>query len=152
MNENHPICKYFAIHELVCPHVYQKYGERAWQFMDPRLLDVLLWLREGIGEKITINDYEWNGNQTQSGIRCNMCNLVKSKTDKGIVYMSAHIRGSALDPHVHNRTVPEVWQWIRENIHSCPHNIRVEDTSDFDTDWLHIDVVDTGRKLYIFKP
>jgi hypothetical protein len=46
---NHRISKYFDIQELVCPHVYDKFGLYAWQFFDPRLLDVVLVIREKNG-------------------------------------------------------------------------------------------------------
>ena len=51
---NHRVSRYFDIRELVCPHVYDKFGLYAWQFFDPRLLDVLLAIREGIGKPIII--------------------------------------------------------------------------------------------------
>ena len=55
---NHRITRYFDIQELVCPHVYDKFGLYAWQFFDPRLLDVLLAIREGIEKPIIVNNWE----------------------------------------------------------------------------------------------
>lgn len=40
--------KYFNIKELVCPHVYDKFGERAWIFLDTMALRMLLVLRRDI--------------------------------------------------------------------------------------------------------
>lgn len=41
------IKRYFDISELVGKDCAKKYGELAWAFLDARLLEVLLWLREG---------------------------------------------------------------------------------------------------------
>ena len=31
-------CKYFKIQELVCPHVYEKYGDKSWEFFNEEFL------------------------------------------------------------------------------------------------------------------
>jgi heat shock protein HspQ len=40
----------------------------------------------------------------------------------------------------------EVRRWIHDNKDTLPHNIRLEK----DVPWVHIDVIDTGRKIYYF--
>jgi len=50
------IRKYFDTQEVVCKHVYDKFGDDAWKFFDPRLLETLLFIREGIGEPIYVNN------------------------------------------------------------------------------------------------
>jgi len=138
--------KYFKLHELVCKHIYDKYSEKAWQFLDPRLIITIDWIREYIDKPIYINNYYWNGNQTQSGIRCNICNLVKSKTDKGQVYMSAHIEGQAVDFSVKGMTAEAVRNWLV--VQELPYPIRLE----AGVTWVHLDVRNTGQKVYIFNP
>ena len=140
--------KYFELHELVCDHIYHKYGHTAWQFIDPRLKITIDWIREHIDRSVYINNYEWGGNQTQSGVRCNLCRLVKTKTDKNSVYMSAHITAQAVDFSVVGMTAQEVRDWLVEHQDELPYPIRLED----DVDWVHLDVRDTGVKIYIFKP
>ena len=47
---------YFNIRELVCPHVWNKFKENAWQFLSTELLSTLLTLRTVvIGEPIAVN-------------------------------------------------------------------------------------------------
>ena len=41
--------RYFDLREVVSKQVYQRYGKQAWQFFDPRLLEVVLWLRKRLG-------------------------------------------------------------------------------------------------------
>ena len=78
---------YFKIQELVCPHCYSKFGETSWQFISTELLSTLYILRTKIFNKpITINTWKAGGQFSQRGLRCNMCQLVKSKSS---IYLSA---------------------------------------------------------------
>jgi hypothetical protein len=63
---------YFKIEELVCPHVYDKFGLYAWRFFDPRLLDTLLVIREKIAKPIYVNNWDMGGDFSQRGFRCNI--------------------------------------------------------------------------------
>ena len=138
--------KHFKLHELVCDHIYAKYGEQAWQFIDPRLKITIDWIREKLDKPITINNYEWGGSDTQSGVRCNLCNLVKSKTDKGQVYMSAHCTANAADFSVEGMEAEEVRNWLVSQ--ELPYPIRLE----AGVDWVHLDCNDAGQKVYLFNP
>ena len=51
--------KYFKIYEFVSPEVYKIFGDKAWQFIDPRLVETMNFLREVFGRPITINDWWW---------------------------------------------------------------------------------------------
>lgn len=137
--------QYFELHELVCDHIYKKYGEQAWQFLDPRLIITIDWIRKQLDKPITINDYHWKGTDTQSGVRCNICNLVKKKTDKGIVYMSGHQEGQAVDFSVKGMTAEAVRNWLA--IQDLPYSIRLE----ADVNWIHLDVRDAGQKIFTFN-
>ena len=139
---------HFQLHELVCKHIYEKYGEQAWQFLDPRLIETIDWIRDTFNKPIEINNYEWNGDDKQSGLRCNLCHLVKSKTDKGIVYMSAHNEGQAVDFSVNGMSAGEVRRWLKQHEDHLPYPIRLEDG----VSWVHLDCRNTGQKVYIFKP
>ncbi len=140
--------QYFELHELVCKHIYDKYGNQAWQFLDPRLIITIDWVRKQLNKPITINDYKWGGNDTQSGVRCNLCSFVKSKTDKGIVYMSAHCTANAVDFSVEGMTAEEVRNWLVRNQEDLPYSIRLE----AGVNWVHLDCNDAGQKVYIFNP
>ena len=88
------IKNYFNIKELVCKHVYNKFGEMAWTFFDPRLLETICVIREKLGKPITVNTWHSGGSLTQRGLRCNVCQLVAEKTRLEKVYVSAHLQGS----------------------------------------------------------
>ena len=105
-------------------------------------------MREDLNKPITINNYQWGGHDTQSGLRCNLCDLVKSKTLKNIVYLSAHIRAQAADFSVKGMTASEVRVWLKQHEDRLPYPIRLEKG----VNWVHLDVIDTGVKVYIFNP
>lgn len=136
--------KYFGIHELVCRDVYKKFGEGAWMFLDTDLLHLILILRTEIFKSpMTVNNWAVKGSFSQRGLRCNRCELVKSKQAP---YLSAHILGKAIDCDVKGMTAEQARQMIKANIDKIPFNIRVEDR----VNWLHVDVYDGGKKLTMF--
>lgn len=125
---------YFAIHELVCPHVYNRFGESAWEFLDKDLLDVLLFIREHLNRPIYINNYKWGGDKSQRGLRCCICPLVKEKVALEKVYLSSHIFGKAVDFNVKGMTAEEVRIWIEKHKNELPSSIRIEK----DVNWVHL--------------
>ena len=146
---NHRVTRYFDIQELVCPHVYDKFGLYAWQFFDPRLLDVLLAIREGIGKPIIVNNWSNGGNFSQRGLRTNISPIVKEKTALEKLYVSAHLQGMGVDFNVQGMTTQEVHEWLKKNQILLPHPIRVEENTG---DWIHIDSRSDGfRAITWFK-
>ena len=141
--------EHFRIEELVCKHVFGKYGETAWQFLDPRLVLTLDWIREDLDKPIEINNYYWGGHDTQSGLRCNLCTFVKDKTDAGKLYLSAHLQGMAADFSIEGMTANTVRKWLKQHEDRLPYPIRLEDG----VNWVHIDVRSSNNeKVYIFNP
>ena len=135
---------YFALPELVGREVYAKYGDFAWAFLDPRLLDIILWLREGLNIPLVCNTSALQ----QRGLRTNLSPIVQEKTRAGKMYLSAHCLGKGVDLSSGKMSAEDMRKWIRKNIDSCPHPIRIEK----DVNWLHIDVmVATDDKLIEFK-
>ncbi len=121
---------YFDIDELVCDHTYAKWGENSWQFLDTNLLWCLLVIRREI---IKMPMYCNSRSQHQRGLRCNMCQMVKSKTS---VYLSSHIFGKALDLSCPTMKAEKMRELIKANAHKLPCPIRIEKG----VSWLHFDV------------
>ena len=122
---------YFDIDELVCDHTFKKWGQQAWQFLDTDYLHCLLVIRRDI-----IKRPMWcNGSQKkQRGLRCNRCDMVKSKTS---VYLSAHCLGKAGDFTITGLSAENARKLIKENAGLLPCNIRMEKG----VSWLHFDVL-----------
>ena len=135
---------YFDIDELVCNHTFAKWGQNAWQFLDTDFLHCLLVIRRDI-----IKRPMWcNGSQKkQRGLRCNRCDMVRSKST---VYLSAHCLGKAGDFSITGMTAEQARLKIKENAGLLPCNIRVEEG----VSWLHFDVLPQygiNEKVYGFR-
>lgn len=136
MTTRQQIEKRFALQELVCPHIYNRHGAKAWEMLDENLLKVLAFIREKLGKPIYINNWHKEGDYSQRGMRCNCCQLVKAKTAKGIPYISAHVLGKAVDFDVKGMDAQQVRDWIIANRQRLPHPVRLEDKKS----WVHLDV------------
>ena len=139
---------YFQVHELVCSHVYRKFGNKSLQFADPRLLEWLDWFRDLIDRPVIVNNYGTGGKYSQRGYRCNLCSLFKDKTFAGEMYLSAHTRFQAVDFNVNDMGDEEIRQWIDRHKDEMPCNIRIEKNT---VGWVHVDVAnDTYNKIIYF--
>jgi hypothetical protein len=123
--------KYFAINELVPPNVLAERGERAWAFMDDRILRGADWLREKFGPAV-INGRFGGKVFTESGLR-------DPFTTTGAKW-SQHKFGRALDLKFTRVTVQEVYDYIIRNPKEARENgiTTIEDIA-FTPTWLHID-------------
>lgn len=141
---------YFKIEELVDETVYNTYGESAWRFFDVRLLDTLLFIRLELNKSMTINNWKWGGQFSQRGLRTNISPLVKSKTG---LYLSAHLRGGAVDFDVKDMSAIEVREWLVSKSKQLPHKIRLENNmKGKPISWVHLDVDYEAKnpKVYLF--
>lgn len=140
--------QYFQLYELVCPEVYNKFGDRAWGFLDEKLLVTLDWIRRTLDRKITVNNWYNGGRFDERGLRCIQCKMVHDKCMQGQVYVSGHILGRAADFDVDGLEAGEVRVWLAANKDKLPYNIRLENH----VSWVHLDTEDTGKKIHIFTP
>jgi hypothetical protein len=135
---------FFKVSELVCPHTLKKWGEDSWQFLDTAYLaDLLVVRRDILKAPMTAN----TSKNTQRGLRCNRCNMVRMKTS---VYLSAHVLGKAGDFVVSGMTASQAIKKIAENADLLPYPLRLE----LDVEWLHMDVRSNDKskaKVTYFK-
>lgn len=135
--------KNFSIKELVCPQVFNKWGsETSWQFLQKDLLEVIHILRnELLMTPMIVNTWGVGGKYDERGLRCNLSETVKSKTDSGTLYLSPHLMGCAIDFHTKEISAEEIRNIIRRNwvtVSDIP--IRLERG----TNWVHIDIFNKG--------
>lgn len=148
------VLRYFKPYELVGPQAYAQFKHR-WDYfflsrIDPRLLHNLLWIREKLGRKITVNDWFWGGRFSQRGLRDNLMPIVQ---DKNVVYLSAHVVAMGIDFDVEGMTATEVRQWLQDHADELPYKIRLErKLFGKEISWVHMDTVDDPRlpKVYLF--
>ena len=96
---NYYQCEHFILQELVDRQTYLEYGDKAWEFFDPRALfsldaiwDLINSYRVQKGYKprrVYINNWYWGGDREWSGFRPCSCPV-------GAV-CSPHRRGCAFD-------------------------------------------------------
>ena len=145
------IKNYFNIKELVDKATYNAHGERAWKFLDIRLLEIIIIIRETINKPISVNSWHKGGSQQQRGLRTNICDIVKKKTKAGKLYLSAHTMGKALDFDVEDMTAPEVRKWLVANGHIFPYKIRLEDTlGGKQISWVHLDIYHEDKNPHVY--
>lgn len=140
-----------SIKEMVCPHVYKKYGDAAEKFLDENLMRVMDVIRNKIVKAPMIIN---NGTTlTQRGLRCNICQLCADKTKAGKLYLTAHFFGKGMDFTSTKYTPKQLRELILKNEHLLPCKIRMESEIDAPT-WVHIDVLcapDQKEKVYVFR-
>lgn len=141
--------KYFKIQEFVSKPVYDKYGDKCWEFLNPKIISFINILREDLGKPITINDWLWGGQFQQRGLRANKDPMVVSKKD---FYLSQHCLGNALDFNVKGMTTKEVQEYIVKNYDKYKNYITRMESLESSPTWVHIDCSNTNKdRLIIFK-
>ena len=123
--------RFFQVRELVCSHVFSKWGERSWQFLSTDYLHNLLVIRRDILQMPMVCNHD---GAEQRGLRCNMCRMVK---EKKAAYLSSHILGRAGDFSVQGLTAQEARARIRAMQNLLPYPMRMEGG----VSWLHIDTL-----------
>ena len=131
--------KHFRLEELVPKELFNKYGEKCWDFLDPRLLESIDTVKERFPEgTITINNWLWNGNRNWSGIRTPNSSYYSQS--------SMHSWGKAVDMIFSKYSPDEVRQDIIDNPDIYPHIKGLE----LDITWVHLDVRNR-KELLKFK-
>lgn len=148
--------KYFATHEVVDKLTLDRFGDEAWQFFDTDTLHTLLVLREGINKPFDINNWYWNGQYDERGLRTNICDIVKRKTLKGSLYLSGHVLGKAFDFKVKGMDSEDVRNWIKAHADDLPCKIRLEHimlSTGKPISWCHFDTKykEKNPKVYFFN-
>lgn len=137
---------FFSIKELVSKKVYEKCGNNAWQFFDPRLIMTIDWIQDRIGVPLTINDWHLGGGNQLRGLITNVDPLMQEYFLRSRLCVSPHAFGQAIDFTTESMTPQHIRQWIIENQYNLPHPIRLKGK----VDWVHIDVRNTGSKISIY--
>lgn len=143
----HYRCKHFKIQELVPPSVHNKWGYAAWWFIDQELCKTIDELRELFGTSITINDWSWGGEFTQSGYRNTQSEYYNE--------FSAHSFGKAADLKISGYkslvAIEMIKTWKKEG------KLKFLTRLELGTDgWVHVDVFNAepndSSGLFVFRP
>lgn len=141
--------QYFGIKELVSPIVYDKWGQNSWMFFNEEILRELDLIRETYYSPIIINNWASGGNLKQCGLRSNLDEIVKSKTNKNQLYLSAHTMACGFDLHCkygHNdKLFNHVYNLIKNK--KLKQFKRLENFENTKT-WAHIDAFNGNSIIF----
>jgi hypothetical protein len=135
----------FATTEIFCPHVVEKFGESAWQYLSNEFVDMLHFFRFTLFKKpITIN--QPSRGRVQRGVRCNVCPITKAYTARNEAYLTGHALDGC-DMDVEGLTAAQARKVITDNTQHLPHSIRLKKN----VNYVHWDKRNyTGRKISWF--
>lgn len=133
--------KYFDIRELVPEAVYEARGEKAWQLIDPRLIENADALREKLNVPLTCNNWHTGGPRDQSGLRVPGQSYYKP--------FSQHSFGRAMDL-VCGIPAAQIREMIKSEIIVLPHPATFEEGDKIT--WLHMDTRNMSNgHTYFFR-
>lgn len=136
----------FVLEELVHPNIFTAYGNRAWTFLQVPILRVIDELRIVLNSPIIINNWHWNGNYVDSGLR-EVC------SSTGAPY-SIHKFGGAMDLKFPRLTPQMVYRLILEDENKWYSlGLRRMENIIHTPTWLHLDCANTHieNKIHIFN-
>lgn len=144
------IKEFFKLGEFVSGDVLDKYGDRAWDFLDTNMLDAILIIRRLADKPITVNTWLTGGKFSQRCLRENTCQIVEDKTFADSIYLSAHVLGKAIDFDISGMDADAARMFIHSISSHFTFKIRLE----AGVSWVHLDVIDTPKnpKIYEFLP
>lgn len=136
--------KYFDIRELVSRDVYARFGQTAWRFFDTELIETVVALRTQIlCVPLICNNWHTGGTYTQRGLRVNTSPLVADKTERNVLYVSAHLLGKGVDLSSKKMTADQMRTAIQSQQTKLPYKVRIEKAENAPT-WLHVDIMHSG--------
>lgn len=140
--------EYFTLQELVSPIIYKTYGSFAWNFFNPDMLEDLDTLRKLWKRPLIINNWHKGGSYKESGLRCNIDSIVKSKTKP---YMSGHVLGRAFDiKSLRVTRCEDLYLMIIDEYRNFKTISRIEDIKNAPT-WCHVDnLIERKEFIHIF--
>lgn len=146
---------HFSIEELVPPAVHARWGDRAWMFLDDRMLMTIDQMRDAFGPMF-INTWHserltnaW-GLRQHSGLRT-IDFFTQMYGDEGEKRFhqsfSQHKYGRAFDALFRDYTAEQVRSMVREVPSAFPYLTAIEDG----VSWFHGDVRNV-KSLMVFNP
>lgn len=132
--------KHFKIQELVPKVIFDAKGEKAWQLIDSRLVEMVDLIKERFPKgTMTINNWLWDGNREWSGLRV--------AGSPYYSWTSQHSFGRAIDAVFSHYSIDEV----REDILNNPDIYKYIKGVELGVSWLHIDVRNVEGGIFTFR-
>lgn len=139
--------KFFHLEELVPKASIDKWGTRAWQFLDPRVLITLDRMRKRYDCPMLVNDWKDGGKIDEAGYRPPGFTTGAEE--------SLHRQGKAADVRPWKFTAEEVRRDIKaahQNQHRFYDTYEYVTAIELDVSWVHFDIRNVAGLLLIPKP
>lgn len=133
------VSEHFDLREFVDPITYAQKSSAAIDLIDRKLIGIAEFIRNKIGQPVTINNWHNGGQFKESGLR-------NKNTSTG-AKLSQHKLGKAIDTKVNGYDGQKWYDFVKENAKEL-YDLgvrRIEDKS-LATTWLHIDTKEHGKK------
>lgn len=124
---------HFFLDELVHPDIYKRWGARALQFLDYRMIQGISYIERETGLKVTVNNWIDGGPLQNRGLR-----PFNSPTGAA---MSQHKFGRAYDVNVATMTPAELNAWLTD-LNRSAYLIEMGMITTIESDtptWTHLD-------------
>jgi hypothetical protein len=132
--------KHFQIQELVPKDIYEKRGDKSWELINPKLIEMIDLLKEDFPNgTITINNWSWGGDRNESGLRTDNCDNYSPT--------SQHSLGNAVDMIFSEYTADYIRMVVKTNPDRYP---MVKGIETF-ISWVHLDCRNS-EEVKIFRP
>lgn len=131
--------KHFDLREFVDPETWRVRGVESKGLMNQRLFFIADFIREKVGQAVTINNWHLGGQFRESGLR-------NPNTSTG-AKLSQHKLGNAIDVKSTGYDGRKWYDFVRANAKEL-YTLgvrRIEDKS-LATTWLHIDCKEHGKQ------
>lgn len=123
----------FTLQEFVPEIVHKQFGDKAIQFVDPKIIQVVETLRQFIGKPVTVNNWNSGGQYQESGFR-------HPYTDTG-AKLSQHKFGRAADVKVEGMTSKQVYDFVIVNkLKLMAAGLTTVENIAATPSWVHLDV------------
>jgi len=137
--------RHFSVQELVDRHYYSRFGDRAIEFIDPRIILIVDAVRDLFDLPVYVNDWPFSGDIQYRGLRSFYANV-------GAFY-SMHKFGRAIDFVVQATPAEVVRDAIIRQIRLRKRPFTYIRRMEVFTAWTHIDLKDsTERDFTLFSP
>lgn len=149
--------KHFALPELIPKSLFKSKGYSAWRYLDAYALHDLDIIRDEVkrktGQGLIINDWYWNGQYNESGLRTPDCHYYNP--------LSAHTFGKAFDIKIASWLKGDYTydaDWLRSLIYQMKADGKLKYLTEVETEtetWVHLGFRNSKpnhNNLFVFKP
>jgi hypothetical protein len=139
------ISPHFYLDEIIDPVTHSEMGEKGIEKIDPKLIDILEYVRTELKKGVIVNTWATGGQYKESGLR-------NPNTTTG-AKRSAHKEGKAVDVKIVGMDAANFFDWCIKHKQQL-YNLGVREIEDhsFTPTWTHLGTRGEHSEIKIIKP